>query len=108
MTATITDRPAILGGKPIVTADHEAANRWPILGEEDEQAVLRVMRDGRISGHPVIRELEADYARLTGMPHALAHNNGTAGLLAAFHAINLQPGDEVLVPTATFWATVLR
>ncbi|MCK5273800.1 MAG: DegT/DnrJ/EryC1/StrS family aminotransferase [Alphaproteobacteria bacterium] len=107
MTATITDRPAILGGKPIVTADHEAANRWPILGEEDEQAVLRVMRDGRISGHPVIRELEADYARLTGMPHALAHNNGTAGLLAAFHAIDLQPGDEVLVPTATFWATVL-
>ncbi len=107
MTATITDRPAILGGKPIVTADHEAANRWPILGEEDEQAVLRVMRDGRISGHPVIRELETDYARLTGMPHALAHNNGTAGLLAAFHAIDLQPGDEVLVPTATFWATVL-
>jgi dTDP-4-amino-4,6-dideoxygalactose transaminase len=107
MTATVTDRPAILGGKPIVTADHDAANRWPILGEEDEQAVLRVMRDGKISGHPVIRELEADYTRLTGMPHALAHNNGTAGLLAAFYAIGLQPGDEVLVPTATFWASVL-
>lgn len=107
MTAVIADRPAILGGKPIVTADHEAANRWPILDKEDEQAVLRVMRDGRISGHPVIRELEADYARLTGMPYALAHNNGTAGLLAAFHAIGLEPGDEVLVPTATFWASVL-
>jgi dTDP-4-amino-4,6-dideoxygalactose transaminase len=107
MTATITDRPAILGGMPRVTADHEAANRWPILDEKDEQAVLRVMRDGKISGHPVIRKLEANYARLTGMPQALAHNNGTAGLLAAFHAIGLGPGDEVLVPTATFWASVL-
>lgn len=107
MTAAITDRPAILGGTPIVTADHETANRWPILGEEDEQAVLRVMRDGKISGHPVIRKLEADYTRLTRMPYALAHNNGTAGLLAAFHAIGLKPGDEVLVPTATFWASVL-
>jgi dTDP-4-amino-4,6-dideoxygalactose transaminase len=107
MTAAVTDRPAILGGKPIVSADHEAANRWPILDEKDEQAVLQVMRDGKISGHPVIRELEADYARLTGMPYALAHNNGTAGLLAAFHAIDLKPGDEVLVPTATFWASVL-
>lgn len=107
MAATITDRPAILGGKPTVTADHEAANRWPILDEQDEKAVLRVMRDGKISSHPVIRELEVDYARLTGMPYALAHNNGTAGLLAAFHAIGLQPGDEVLVPTATFWASVL-
>ena len=58
MTAAITDRPAILGGAPIVTADHEAANGWPVLGEEDEQAVLRVMRDGKISGHQVIRELE--------------------------------------------------
>lgn len=107
MNATIADLPALLGGAPIVTADHEAANRWPILDERDERAVLRVMRDGKISGHPVIRELEADYARLTGMPHALAHNSGTAGLLAAFHAIGLKPGDEVLVPTATFWASVL-
>lgn len=107
MTTAVADRPAILGGKPVVTADHEAANRWPILDDKDEQAVLRVMRDGKISGHPVIRELEADYAQMTGMPHALAHNNGTAGLLAAFHAIDLRPGDEVLVPTATFWASVL-
>ena len=41
------------------------------------------------------------------MPHALAHCNGTAALLAAFWAIDLKPGDEVLVPSATFWASVL-
>ncbi len=98
---------AMLGGMPAVTVDHEPANRWPLLSEEDEQAVLQVMHDGNISTHPVIRELEQDYARLTGRRYALAHNNGTAGLLAAFQAIGLQPGDEVLVPSATFWASVV-
>lgn len=101
------DLPAVLGGKPSVTLDQQAANRWPVLTDEDEQAVRRVLRDGNISTHPVIRELEQDYAAFTGRRHALAHNNGTAGLLAAFFALDLKPGDEVLVPSATFWASVL-
>jgi dTDP-4-amino-4,6-dideoxygalactose transaminase len=99
--------PAILGGPPAVTLDQTEANRWPVVGPEDEEAVLRVMRDGNLSTHPVIRELEADYAQFAGRAHALAHNNGTAALLAAFFAIGLQPGDEVLVPSATFWASVV-
>ena len=101
------EQPAILGGGPAVTADHEPVNRWPLLIEEDEKAVLQVMRDGDISTHPVIRELEQDYAGFTGRKYALAHNNGTSGLLAAFYALGLQPGDEVLVPSATFWASVV-
>ena len=99
--------PAVLGGSPAVTLDQTAANRWPLLGEEEEKAVLRVLRDGDLSTHRVIRELEEDYRQFTGMPYALAHCNGTAALMAAFWAIGLQPGDEVLVPTATFWASVL-
>ena len=90
-----------------MTADHAAAERWPLLTEEDEQAVLQVMRDGNISTHPVIRELERDYREFTGRRYALAHSNGTSGLLAAFYALGLQPGDEVLVPSATFWASVV-
>ncbi len=99
--------PAILGGTPAVTLDQKEANRWPLLTGEDEQAVLEILRDGRLSIHPVIRELEEDYARFTGMEYALAHNNGTAALLAAFFALDLKPGDEILVPSATFWASVL-
>ncbi len=99
--------PAILGGPRAVTADQEEANRWPRLDERDEQAVLRVLRDGNLSTHPVIRELEADYAALADVPYALAHANGTTALHAAFFALDLRPGDEVLVPSATFWASVL-
>ena len=91
----------------IVTLDHGAATRWPVFDGEAEAAMLEILRDGNVSTHPVIRELEHDYAAFTGRRHALAHNNGTSALLAAFHALDLQPGDEILVPTATFWASVL-
>lgn len=99
--------PALLGGDRAVTLDQTDANRWPVLTPEDEQAVLAVIRDGNISTHPVIRDLEADYAAFTGRKHALAHHNGTSALMAAFYAIDLKPGDEVIVPSATFWASVL-
>ncbi len=103
---TTTALPAILGGPPAVTLDQVEANRWPILTDEDEAAVLAVLRDGDLSTHPVTRQLEADYAAYFGVPHALAHCNGTAALLAAFFAIDLKPGDEVIVPSATWWASV--
>ena len=99
--------PAILGGDPAVTLDQKEANRWPVLTSDDEKAVIDIMRDGDISTHPVIRDLENDYRRIFGMPYALAHCNGTSALMAAFWAIGLKPGDEVLVPSATFWASVL-
>jgi dTDP-4-amino-4,6-dideoxygalactose transaminase len=100
-------RPAILGGPAAVTLDQTEANRWPIFTERDEAAVLEVLRHGDLSLHPVTRDLEDDFRRHFGVQHALAHCNGTAALLAAFFALDLQPGDEVLAPSATHWASVV-
>ena len=94
--------PAILGGLPAVTSSHDEALRWPQIDAGDEAAVLEILRHGNISSHPIIRELEDRYAEFTGMPFALAHANGTSALHAAFFALDLNPGDEVLVPSATF------
>ena len=91
----------------IVTLPQDECLQWPVFRAEDEQAVLRVMRDGNVSTHPVIQELENDFRAFTGRRHALAHCNGTSALMAAFHSLGLRPGDEVLVPSATFWASVL-
>jgi dTDP-4-amino-4,6-dideoxygalactose transaminase len=91
----------------IVTLPQDEYLKWPVFRAEDEQAVLRVMRDGNVSTHPVIQELENDFRAFTGRRHALAHCNGTTALMAAFHSLGLRPGDEVLVPSATFWASVL-
>lgn len=110
MTTTTTsraDRPALLGGSPAVTLPQDEALRWPIIGPEDEAAVLEVLRSGAVSIHPVVNELEADYRARFGRAHALAHNNGTGALHAAMHAIGLEPGDEVIVQSATWWASVM-
>ncbi len=108
MTITINaTKPAILGGPPAVTLDAREANRWPLITAEDEAAVLAVLRDGDLSTHPVTRHLEDDYRKYFGSRHALAHCNGTAALLASFFALGLEPGSEVLVPSATFWASVV-
>lgn len=104
------NKPAILGGSPVTSYSSEEfhrSQRWPNLGTEELDAISRLFTEGNISTHPVIRELESAYANFAGRTHALAHNNGTAALLAAYWCLNLHPGDKVLVPAATFWATVL-
>ncbi|MEM6393234.1 MAG: DegT/DnrJ/EryC1/StrS family aminotransferase [Planctomycetota bacterium] len=86
--------------------DHTDAETWPIITRDDEAALLEVLRSGEVSWHPVIGELEAAYRQRLGSRHAIAHCNGTAALHAAFFAIDLQPGDEVIVPAATWWSSV--
>ncbi len=91
----------------VVTIPQDGFLKWPEFSAAEEAAVLRVMRDGNVSTHPVIRELEEDFRVFSGRKHALVHCNGTTALMAAFHSLGLEPGDEVLVPAATFWASVL-
>jgi perosamine synthetase len=104
---TATTLPAILGGAQAVTLDQTNANAWPIITDCDEQAVLEVLRSGNLSLHPIVGELEEDFKKLTGRNCALTHNNGTAAILAGLHAIGIQPFDEVIVPSATWWSSVM-
>ncbi len=97
----------MLGGSPAVTLDQTDANRWPLITAEDEQAVLAVLRSGAISIHPEVEALEADYKKWLGVPYCIAHNNGTGALHAAMHALDIGAGDEVIVPSATWWASVM-
>lgn len=101
------DRPAVLGGSPAITLPQDEALRWPIITEEDERAVLDVLRSGELSIHPVVLELEQAFRDRFGVKHVLAHNNGTGALHAAMHAIDLAPGDEVIVQSGTWWASVM-
>ncbi|MCO6439124.1 MAG: DegT/DnrJ/EryC1/StrS family aminotransferase [Phycisphaerae bacterium] len=102
-----TDLPAILGGNPAVTIDDADANRWPIIAHEEIAAVTEVLRSGELSLHRVTRELEDDYRQSFGVRHAIAYCNATSAIFAALHAFGLHPGDEVIVPSATYWASVM-
>lgn len=101
------NKPAILGGDKAVNLDQRDALRYPIITAEDETAVVEVLRSGQLSVHGVTRKLEDDYRQRFGVRYALAHCNGTAALAAAFFGLNLQIGDEIIVPSATFWASVV-
>ena len=76
------------------------------LGTEVEQLVLEVLRSGVIAQGPKVAELEAGFAALVGVEHAVAVNNGTTALVAAMQVLGLRPGDEVITSPFTFVATL--
>src|SRR3989344_8791367 len=58
-------------------------------------------------GLGVINEFESEFKKFVGTKYALATNNGTAALHSAYFALNLKEGDEVIVPSYTWHATVM-
>jgi dTDP-4-amino-4,6-dideoxygalactose transaminase len=77
-----------------------------VVPEADIQVVADVYRSGWLSMGPATAALEADFAAYTGARHALAVTNGTAALHLICLAAGLGPGDEVIVPSMTFVATI--
>lgn len=74
------------------------------LSEEEIQAAVKVLRSGALRQGPECDAFEQEFARVVGARHAVSCANGSASLHLAYAAI-LQPGDEVLVPSFTFFAT---
>ena len=77
----------------------------PEIGPEEEEAVLRVLRSGRLAHGPEAEAFEAAFAALCGVGYAVACANGTAALHLALMAHGIGPGDEVIVPSFTFAAS---
>jgi dTDP-4-amino-4,6-dideoxygalactose transaminase len=100
-----TDKPVKLGGQPVRTAAFPA---WPVFDETEETALLEVLRSKkwfRGSGQTVDR-FETAYAKLMGAKHCIATANGTSAVFAALAALEVGPGDEVIIPPYTFVATL--
>lgn len=76
------------------------------FGEEEERAVLEVMRSGQLSLGPRVQELEALFAEATGARYAVAVSTGTAALHLALLAHGIGEGDEVITTAFTFIASV--
>ncbi len=77
-----------------------------VVGEEDIAVVADVYRSGWLSLGPRTSDLEADLAGYTGTAYAVAVSSGTAALHLMCLGAGLGPGDEVIVPSMTFVATV--
>jgi dTDP-4-amino-4,6-dideoxygalactose transaminase len=76
-----------------------------MIGEEEKQAVMRVLESGQLAQGPVVAELEATFAAWCGVKHAVAVSSGTTGLHLALLAHAIGPGDEVITAPFTFIAS---
>ncbi len=72
----------------------------------EEESALSTIQSKWISSGPKCAELEEKFARMTGAQYAVAVSNCTAALHLAVLGAGIEPGDEVLVPSLTFVATV--
>ncbi len=88
---------------PVPLLDVNAQN----LPLEDKltAAFTEVLHHGRFINGPEVKQLEDEVAAFLELPYAIGVSSGTDALLLAFMALDLGPGDEVLCPTFTFFAT---
>jgi len=74
--------------------------------EREERAILGVLRSRWLTMGTVTQEFEAAFASYLGVKHAIAVSNATVALHLANLALGVGPGDEVIVPSLTFVASV--
>jgi perosamine synthetase len=77
----------------------------PVLGPEEEAAVIEVLRSGDLSLGPRVPAFEQEFAEWVGAPHASAVSSGTAGLHLALRAVGVSAGDEVVTSPFSFVAS---
>lgn len=88
------------------TAAEPIAFSRPYMGDAEALAAAEVVRSGWIVGGPRLAEFERRFAEHCGSAHAVGVSNWTTGAFLVLHAWGIKPGDEVIVPSLTFIASV--
>jgi perosamine synthetase len=106
---------ASAGGQPPSTAEQRRAGgrttteviplAQPVLGPEEEAAVMEVLRSGQLSLGPRVPAFEQAFAAWLGAEHACAVASGTAGLHLGLRAVGVSDGDEVVTSPFSFVAS---
>ncbi len=95
---------AILGGPKAFTGNWSG---WPITGPVEQDELLTVLKSRkwcRLGSHTALR-FESEYQKMTGAQKALGVSSGTSALYTMLGALDIGPGDEVIIPPYTFIAT---
>ena len=77
----------------------------PIIGEEEREAVDRVLRSGVLAQGPEVKAFEEEFSAHVGGRHCIAMNSGTSALHLSLIAAGVEKGDEVIIPSFSFAAT---
>ena len=95
---------AINGGTPVRTKPFP---QWPVFDELEQKLLLEVLHSGKWGGTGRVKlpEVEKQFAEIHQAKHAVSVVNGTLAITVALQAAGVQPGDEVIMPPYTFFAT---
>jgi len=100
---------AINGGAKVI--DRQIGKDWPIHGETERRNLLEVLESGRWwrgggdAETSMVTQFEEQFAAFQDAKHGVAVTNGTQAIECALKALDIQAGDEVICPAATFVAT---
>lgn len=85
----------------------ELKRQYDMFAAEYEEAYLRAMRSGWYIMGNELQTFEQQFADYNGMKYCIGVNSGLDALILAVRALNIGPGDEVIVPANTYIASVL-
>jgi perosamine synthetase len=77
----------------------------PIIGRQEIRAVTKVLKSGNLAQGSLVASFESEFSRFVEERNCIAVNSGTSALITALMALEIGPGDEVIVPSFTFAAT---
>ncbi len=83
----------------------DLTRQYQSIKTEIDAAIQRVVASGRFILGPEVEALEKEIAELCGVKHAIGVASGTDALLLSLRALGIGPGDGVIVPSFTFFAT---
>jgi len=83
----------------------DLVSEYQSIQPEIDAAIRQVLESGQFILGPNVRALEQEVASYLGVPHAVGVGSGTDALVLALRALEIGPGDEVIVPAYTFFAT---
>ncbi len=96
---------ALLGGTKAVKKTLEEM-AFPLVPEKAYKTVEDIMRKGEISTSPIVNQFEEKFRKYIGCEYGLCYVNGTTAIQSALFVAGVGAGDEVIVPSFTFWASV--
>lgn len=110
-----SDKLALFGGPKTI---HKKFKKYNSIGVEEQHAVKRVVENGVLSkylarwgddffGGPMVKKFEEDWKNKFQVNHAITVNSWTSGLICAIGAIDIEPGDEVILPPWTMSASAM-
>jgi len=83
----------------------DLTRQYAAVQEEIDRAIRRVLASGRFILGPEVEAFERKIAAYCGVEHAIGVASGTDALLLSLRALGIGPGDKVIVPSFTFFAT---